>query len=99
MNLLCDIATQGTRVSNSILPQPGGSRPPIYILHEQGGPIITQGIGFPFRRLLRHAGPRWRYSNLSPRYIASARTAQRTSLPLLRLFSLPEKERVRRAVP
>jgi hypothetical protein len=32
---------------------------------EQGGPVIAPGIGFPFRRLLRLAGRRWRYSNPS----------------------------------
>jgi hypothetical protein len=35
----------------------------MYISHEQGGPVITPGTGFPFRRLLRLAGLRWRYSN------------------------------------
>jgi hypothetical protein len=29
---------------------------------EQGGPYIPPGTGFPFRRLLRLAGLRWRYS-------------------------------------
>jgi hypothetical protein len=47
-------------------PQPGvpGSR--IYIPQEQGGPVIPPGTGFPFCRLLRLAGQRWRYSNPSP---------------------------------
>jgi hypothetical protein len=35
----------------------------------------------------------------SPCYIAPARTAQKTSLPLLRVLSLPGKRRVHRAVP
>jgi hypothetical protein len=30
---------------------------------EQGGPVIPPDTGFPFRRLLRLAGLRWRYSN------------------------------------
>jgi hypothetical protein len=76
------------------LPQPGGPRPRIYIPQEQVGP----GTGFPFHRL-RLAGLRWRYSNppphgvwtIIPRYIVPARTAQKTSLPLLRVLSLPEK--------
>jgi hypothetical protein len=29
---------------------------------EQGGLVIPPGTGFPFRRLLRLAGLRWRYS-------------------------------------
>jgi hypothetical protein len=49
-------------VSNSRLPQPGGPGPRIYIPEEQGGPLIPTGTGFPFRRLLRLAGLRWRYS-------------------------------------
>jgi hypothetical protein len=48
--------------SDSRLPQPGGPDPRIYFPQEQGGPIIPPGTGFPFRRLLRLAGLRWRYS-------------------------------------
>jgi hypothetical protein len=33
---------------------------------EQGGPVILPGTGFPFRRLLRLARLRWRYSTLPP---------------------------------
>jgi hypothetical protein len=62
---------------------------PLYIPQEQGGPVLPPGNGFPFRRLLRLAGLLWRYSNpppqgiaglrtTSPRYIAPARTAQKT---------------------
>jgi hypothetical protein len=54
-------------VPDSRLPQPGGPGPRIYIHHEQGGPVIRPGTGFPFRRLLRLAGLRWRYSNPPPR--------------------------------
>jgi hypothetical protein len=43
-----------------------GPGPCIYIPQEQGGQFILQGIGFPFCRLLRLAGLRWRYSNLPP---------------------------------
>jgi hypothetical protein len=53
--------------SDSRLPQPGGSGPRIYISQEQGCPIIPPGTGFNFRRLLRLAGLRWRYSNQPPR--------------------------------
>jgi hypothetical protein len=35
----------------------------MYIPQEQGGPVISTGTGFPFRRPLRLAGLRWRYSN------------------------------------
>jgi hypothetical protein len=45
------------------VPQPGGPSPRIYIPQEQGGPVIPPGTGFPFRRLLRLAGLRWRYLN------------------------------------
>jgi hypothetical protein len=43
------------------------SGPCIYIPQEQGGPVISLGTGFPFRRLLRLAGLRWRCSNQPPR--------------------------------
>jgi hypothetical protein len=42
--------------------QPEGPGPHIYIPQEHGGPDIPPGTGFPFRRLLRLAGLRWRYS-------------------------------------
>jgi hypothetical protein len=48
-------------------PQPGGPGPRIYIPQKQGGPAITLGTGFPFYRLLRLAGLRWRYCNPHPR--------------------------------
>jgi hypothetical protein len=48
--------------SDSRLPQPGGPGPRIYIPQEQGGPVKPLDTGFPFRRLLRLAGLRWRYS-------------------------------------
>jgi hypothetical protein len=53
-------------VSESRLPQPGGPDPRIYIPQEQGGPVIPPGTCFPFRRLLRLAGLRCRYSNPHP---------------------------------
>jgi hypothetical protein len=52
--------------SDSRLLQPGGPGSRIYIHQEQGGPVISPGTGFPYRRLLRLAGPRCRYSNPSP---------------------------------
>jgi hypothetical protein len=48
------------------LPQPWGTCPYIYISQEQSGPVISTGTGFPFHRLLRLAGLRWRYSNPPP---------------------------------
>jgi hypothetical protein len=54
--------------SDSRLPQPGAPGPRIYIPQEQGGPVIPPGTGFPFRRLLRLAGIRWRYSYPRPRW-------------------------------
>jgi hypothetical protein len=53
-------------VSDSRLPQPGGPGPRIYIPQVLGGPVILPGTGFPFRRLLRLAGLRWRYSTPPP---------------------------------
>jgi hypothetical protein len=81
-------------VSDSILPQPGGTGPRINIPQEQGGPVITPGTGSPFRRLLRLAGLRCRYWSPPPHGlwinlgfwspdITSARTAQKA--PLLRV--------------
>jgi hypothetical protein len=77
-------------MSDSGLPQPGGPGPRIYIHQEQGGPVITPGTGFPFRRLLRLGGVRWMYSTQTlhailihcSNYLAyniSARTAYKTS--------------------
>jgi hypothetical protein len=43
-------------------PQPAGSGSRIYIPQEKGGPVTPPGTGFPFRRLLRLAGLRWRPS-------------------------------------
>jgi hypothetical protein len=42
-------------VSDSRLPQLGGPGPCIYIFQEQGGPVMSPGTGFPFRRLLQLA--------------------------------------------
>jgi hypothetical protein len=58
-------------LSDSRLPQPGGPGPRIYIPQEEGGPVIPPGIGFPFRRLLRLAGLRWRYSYPPPRGVTT----------------------------
>jgi hypothetical protein len=58
-------------VSDSRFPQHEGPGPCIYIPQEQGGPVISPGTGFPFRRLLRLTGLRWRYSNPPPRGVCS----------------------------
>jgi hypothetical protein len=42
------------------LPQPRGPGPCICIPQEQNGPDIPPGTGFPFRRLIRLTGLRWR---------------------------------------
>jgi hypothetical protein len=58
------------------LPQPGGPGPRIYIPQEQGGPDIPLDTGFPFRRLLRLAGMRWRYFIPPPHGITRSRSAR-----------------------
>jgi hypothetical protein len=64
-------------VSNSRLTQPGGPGHLIYIPWEQGDPVIPSGTGFPFRRLLRLAERRWRYSASPPcRWMNSQRTIE-----------------------
>jgi hypothetical protein len=50
-------------LSHLRLPQPERPGPLIYIPQEQCVPVIPPGTGFPFRRLLRLAGLRWKYSN------------------------------------
>jgi hypothetical protein len=47
-------------------PNLGGQVPAFISLHEQGGPVITPGTGFPLRRLLRLAGLQWSYSTPPP---------------------------------
>jgi hypothetical protein len=49
-----------TVLSHMRLPQPGGPGRCIYIPQEQGCPVIPQGSGFPFCRLLR-----WSWSSKS----------------------------------
>jgi hypothetical protein len=49
-----------------VTPPTWRASPRIYIPQEQGDPVIPPGSGFPFRRLLRLARLRWRYSNPSP---------------------------------
>jgi hypothetical protein len=41
-------------ISDSRLPQPGGSGLRIHIPEEQGCPVIPLGTGFPFRRRLQY---------------------------------------------
>jgi hypothetical protein len=53
-------------LSDSILPQPGGSGPHVYNPQEQGGPVVLQGTRFPICRPLRLSGLRWWYSILPP---------------------------------
>jgi hypothetical protein len=42
------------------------ARSPYLYPQEKGDPDIALGTGFPFRRLLRLAGPRWKYSYAPP---------------------------------
>jgi hypothetical protein len=74
---------------DSRFPQPGGPGSRTYIPQEQGGPFVSPGTGFPFRRLLRIAevfepiSP-WADDQLThcsscPAYNISVRTAQKTS--------------------
>jgi hypothetical protein len=65
-------------LSHLSLPQPGGPGSRIYIPQEQGGPVIPPGTGFPFCRLLRLAGQRWRYSNPPPHGVRGHSTKGRT---------------------
>jgi hypothetical protein len=55
-----------TLLSHLRLLQPGGPGSRIYILQEQGGPVIPLGIGFPLHLLLLLAVLWWRYSNPPP---------------------------------
>jgi hypothetical protein len=54
----------------------GGAGPHIYVLQETEWPSYTPGTGFPFRRLLRLAGIRWRYSTPPPRSALSQLQSQ-----------------------
>jgi hypothetical protein len=64
--IYCTIASGPCQSSHSWAEVPQNSSSRIYIPQEQGGPVIPSGTGFPFYRLLRLAGLRWRYSNLPP---------------------------------
>jgi hypothetical protein len=65
-------------VSDSRRPQAGWPGPRIYIRQEQDGPVISPGTGFPFRRFLRFAGLRWRYSTPPPHWIYHNHSRLRT---------------------
>jgi hypothetical protein len=98
-------------VSDSRLPQLGGSGPRIYIPQEQSGLVISVGTEFPFRRLLRLAGLRWRCWNPPPHGAStktelvrlclqdnsSARTTSKTPLFYCCACSFP-RERVYRDI-
>jgi hypothetical protein len=74
--------------SPPIVERPG---PRIYIPHEQGGPVIPPGTGFPFRCLLRPKG----YSGgIRTSLHVGTESAQKTSRPLSPVLLLPGKERV-----
>jgi hypothetical protein len=79
--------------SDSRVPQPGGSGVHIYIPQEQGCPVIPPGTGFPFRRLLRFAGLRWRFSNPPPHGVR-IRVTLRSSLYTYNIGSTPRENTV-----
>jgi hypothetical protein len=57
------------RASSSALrptQKPRGQGTCIYVLQWRGGPVIPPDTEFPFRRLLRLTGLRWKYSELPP---------------------------------
>jgi hypothetical protein len=87
-------------LSQMRLPQTGGPGPRIYIPQEQGGPVIPRGTGFPFLRLLRLAGLRWRYSNPPPSGCQvqstplSARTTHRKHIPSIVACCRPHRKHV-----
>jgi hypothetical protein len=66
------IESRGTHdhisLSDSRLSQPGRPGPRIYMPQEQGGPLITPGTGFPFRRLLRLTSPNTCMSSEAPEH-------------------------------
>jgi hypothetical protein len=80
---------------------PEGSGPCIYVPQWQDGPVIPPGTGFPFRRLLRLAGLRWRYSN-PPRHEDISNSVDRsvrlllvlasTAIPSLRLLEIQDQD-------
>jgi hypothetical protein len=57
---------QSMVVSLASNPQTGGPGFCSYVPRLEDGPVIAPGTGFPFRRLLRLAELRWRYSNRPP---------------------------------
>jgi hypothetical protein len=69
----------------------------IYTRKSSVSPGITEQI-MPILRILCYNG-RLSIDTTSPRYRALARTARKSSLPLLRILSLPGKQRVHRDVP
>jgi hypothetical protein len=74
-------------VADSRLPQPGGPGPRIYTPQEQGDLVMPPGTGFPFRRLLRLAGLRWRYSTPPPHGITLRLVASRSSVSCNNAFT------------
>jgi hypothetical protein len=64
------------------IPQPGEPEPHIYIPQEQGDPVIPPSTGFSFRRLLRLAGLRWRYSKPPPHGVLNYLSKVKVTLQL-----------------
>jgi hypothetical protein len=60
-----------------------GGQVPVFISpQEHSGPVILPDTGFTFRRLLRLAGLRWKYSTLPPRGRVALRVRVRVTLRL-----------------
>jgi hypothetical protein len=65
------------------------ARSRIYFPQEQGGPVIPPGTQFHFHRLLRLAGPRWRYLTPSARWVLSTSVGRSfRSVRLLLVFAI-----------
>jgi hypothetical protein len=77
-------------LSHLRLPQPRAPGPCIYIPQEQVDPVIPPSTEFPFCRLLRLAGLRWRHSNPPPHGLRpSLRSSQSQSQSYITTDSLP----------
>jgi hypothetical protein len=61
---------------------------PIFISpRNRVAPVIPPGTGFPFRRLLRLVGLRWRYSNPPPRGADTDNTVQYVFILTVKLYA------------
>jgi hypothetical protein len=82
--IACDSGQYFT-VSDSRLPQPGGPGPRIYIPQALRPHFVASYDPQDY-------GTRLHTGRTTPRYIAPARAAQKTSLPLFSVLSMPRKQ-------